>query len=794
MTSTISPTTSTTTPSATSGTSSTSSSSSPSAASVISSAALGLGTTLPINQILTGLMTIESIPLTQLQNQVTGVQTEISAYGQLSSALSTFQQSLAQLQLPTQFQQFSATSSNTSTVTASAVVGAQPGTYAVTTTQLAQAQSLATVGQASLNTHLSSGSGSSTVTFSFGTQNGSTFTPNLTQSGGSITVNSDNDTLAGLRDAINGANLGVTASIVNNGSGTPYQLVLTSNQTGANESMQISVQGDAGISSLLTYPPGTGDTLTQTVPAQNAQLTVNGLALTSSSNTVATALPGTTLNLLQTGTSTVTVADDTSAVQTNIDNFVSAYNTLQSSLNSLTAYNPGGTNGALIGDATTMQIKNQLQQVVASALSGTGNGYSSLSAVGIALSNDGTLSVDDSALSNALQTNPGQFAALFGTAGSATNSNVTYLIGGTNTQPGSYAVNITQAATQGTFAGSSAATLDSATGSIALSGATTIAANTTLSLAIGGGTAIPVTLPAGTYNTPADVATMLQTAITNAGVGATVTQNNGVLSLTPTGASGQTISISDSGSSGATQLFGASSVSNNSTTIASGGMPLTVTVDGTQASVTLAAGIYTSSQLATALQTAINTNSTLQQAGVSVNVTQNNGVLSVASTSYGSQSSVSIIGAGTAQLFGGSPTTTTGVDVQGTIGGYAAKGSGQVLTVGNGGPAAGLSIQVAGSSTGALGVINYSQGYASQLNAVVTTATDPTSGSIVGATNALNTQITSLQGQETNLQSYISQVQQQYQTQFSALDAMVAQMNSTASFLQQIFNPTTTST
>jgi flagellar hook-associated protein 2 len=734
-------------------------------------------------------MQIESIPLTQLQNQVSGVNTEISAYGQLSSALSTFQQSLTQLMLPTEFQSFSATSSNTSTLTASAVVGAQTGTYTVNTTQLAQAQSLATAGQASLNTQLSSGSGSSTVTFSFGTQNGSTFTPNTSQSGGSITINSSNDTLSGLRDAINGANLGVTATIVNNGSGTPYQLVLTSNATGANESMQVSVQGDPGLSSLLTYPPGTGDTMTQTVAAQNATLTVNGLTLTSSSNTVSTALPGTTLNLLQTGTSTLTVANNASAVQTNIDNFVSAYNTLQTTINSLTAYNPGGTNGALIGDATTTQIKNQLQGVLASALSGTGSGFSSLSAVGIGLSNDGTLSVDDSTLSAALQSNPGQFAALFGTAGSATNSNVTYLIGGTNTQPGSYAVNITQAATEGAFTGSSAPTFDSATGSVALSSPTTIAAGTSLTLTIGG-TPTTVNLTAGTYATPADVATMLQSAI---GASATVTENNGVLSLTPAGGSAQTISVSDGSSSGATQLFGSSSVSNNSTTIPSGGMPLSVTVDGTQTSITLAAGIYTPAQLATALQTTINTNSTLQQAGVSVNVTQNNGVLSVASTSFGSQSSIAIAGTGTTQLFGSSPTSAAGLNVQGTIGGYAATGNGQVLTVGNSGPAAGLTIQVAGSSTGALGSVNYSQGFASQLNAIVTSATDPTSGSIESATNTLNSQITALNTQQTTLQTYITQVQQQYQTQFAALDAMVVQLNSTASFLQQTFNPTTTS-
>jgi flagellar hook-associated protein 2 len=146
-----------------------------------------------------------------------------------------------------------------------------------------------------------------------------------------------------------------------------------------------------------------------------------------------------------------------------------------------------------------------------------------------------------------------------------------------------------------------------------------------------------------------------------------------------------------------------------------------------------------------------------------------------------------------AQLFGSSQTSNTGLDVQGTIGGYAATGNGQVLTVGNSGPAAGLQIMVAGTSTGALGAVNYSQGYASLLNGIVASAANSTSGSITNATNTLNTQITALQTQQTNLQQYITQVQQQYQTQFSAMNALVVQMQSTASFLQLTFNPPTSS-
>jgi flagellar hook-associated protein 2 len=270
---------------------------------------------------------------------------------------------------------------------------------------------------------------------------------------------------------------------------------------------------------------------------------------------------------------------------------------------------------------------------------------------------------------------------------------------------------------------------------------------------------------------------------------ATVTQNNGVLSVTPP--SGQTISIADGTSNGATQLFGGSISQANSTTIPTGGMSLAVAVDGSPASITVPQGIYTSSQLATALQTAINTNSTLQQAGASVNVTQANGILTIASASYGSTSSVNISGSGATQLFGGAATSTSGFNVAGTINGVTATGSGQILTAGNSGPTAGLMIQVTGNATGALGNVNYSQGFASLLNSIVTSATAPTSGSIASATNTLNTQVTSLQTQETSLQTYISQVQQQYTTQFAALNAIVVQMQSTASFLQLTFNPPT---
>ncbi len=663
----------------------------PSASQIISAAGIGLGSTFPVSQVLAGLMEVESIPLTQLQNQVAGVNTEISAYGTLSSALATFQASVEQLTLPTQYEVYTATSSTSSVVTAAAVAGATVGGYTIDVSQLAQAQTLAAAGQASTSTNLATDTGNATVTFTFGTTTGtgasSSFTPNTAQASGSITVNSSDDTLSGLETAINNANLGVTASIVNNGSGTPYQLVLTGTATGANEGFQVAVTGDSNIASILTYPPsGSSGGLSQVSTAQDAKLTANGLALDSSTNTN-TSLPGIVLQLASTGTSTVTVAANGSAIETNIDNFVQAYNTLQTSIKSLTQYNSaGGTNGPLLGDPTTAQIQTQLQQILATSLPGTGGGLSNLSQVGITLNSDGTLSVDNTTLVQQITTNGSQFAGLFGTAGFSTSDDVSYTIGTAATQPGSYAVNITQAATQGTSVGSTA-----------LAASTVLASDTNL----------------------------------------------------------------------------------------------TVTVGGTAANITIPAGTYTQSQLVTALQTAINTNPAIQSAGQAVNVTQNNGILSIASTTYGKTSSVDVTGDGVATLFG-TVTDTLGQDVEGTIGGAIATGSGQTLTAASG-PATGLQLQVTATTTGAQGVVNYSQGYAAQLNSIVTAATTATTGSIASATTLLNTQVSALQTQETTLQQYISQVQAQYQTEFTALDATLSQLQSTSAFLTDTFNPTTSS-
>ncbi len=660
-------------------------------------AQLGIGTTLPISAILAGLLNIDSIPLVNLQNQVTGIQTEISAYSQLSLALSTFQDAVQQLTLPTEFGTVTATSSNTSVLSATAVSGAALGNENIDVTALAQAQSIATAGQASQSTSLATGTSSSTVTFSFGTENAATstspasFTANPALAGGSITIDSSNDTLAGIRDTINNANLGVTAQIVNNGSTS--QLVITS-ASGASQAVHISVTGDSGISSLLTYPPGTGTTNgpTETEKGQDAALTINGVNVTSPTNSITSSIPDLSLTLTATGTTTLAVAQDNTSTQKNIDSFVSAYNVLQTEISSLTAFNAGtgGTNGPLIGDSTTLNVQSSLQNILASALTGTGSGgLTTLAGVGVTLNSDGTLTVADSVLTAALAANPAAITSLFATSGTSASANLTYLVAGSAAQQGSYAVNVTHQATSA-----------SAVGTTALGSSTTFASATSLS----------------------------------------------------------------------------------------------VSLDGVNTSVTIPAGTYSPSDLASELQGLINSNPTFQQGNLSAHVTINSsGELAISGTDFGSAATVSVSGDADTQLFGtNGATVTAGTDVQGTIGGYAATGQGQTLTGNTGTPVSSLEIQVTGGGTGNVGTINFSQGYAAQLNTALTSAL-ATGGPIAAATTNLNNQITALNTQETATQAFITSQQAQLQAEFSALDATLADLQNQSSFLQQTFNPTTTS-
>ncbi|MEN9866372.1 MAG: hypothetical protein RL748_1962, partial [Pseudomonadota bacterium] len=184
---------------------------------------------------------------------------------------------------------------------------------------------------------------------------GASYTQDGNSASGSITIDGTNNSLQGIRDAINKGNFGVTATIVSDGSTTPYHLVLSSSKTGANSSFRISTSGataDAAITDLLTYDPAGTQNLKQNTAAQSTKLTVNGIAVSSNTNAISGAIQGVSLSVLKVGSSTVAVSRDTSAVKAGINAFVKAYNDFNTTVQGLTGYDPDTKRaGALLGDS-----------------------------------------------------------------------------------------------------------------------------------------------------------------------------------------------------------------------------------------------------------------------------------------------------------------------------------------------------------------------------------------------------------------------------------------------------------
>jgi flagellar hook-associated protein 2 len=391
---------------------------------------LGIGSNLDLSGLLTKLETAEKQRLVALQTRATSYTAKLSAYGTLQSSLSAFTAASTKLGDLNLYQAVKASSSFTTVLTATATSSAVAGNYAINVSQLAQAQSLATAGQASTTAAI--GSGSATLTIDFGTftpavteepATPASFAVNASRTPVSIVIGEGANTLEGIRNAINGANAGVTASIVSDGSSTPNRLVLVSNQTGETSSMRLAVSGDnTAVGDLLNHDPVGTSTLTESAAARNAQLTVNGLAITSATNTVSESLQGVTLSLVKTGESTLTLARDTAAITTAVNAFVAAYNNLLSTGAKLTSYDVDtNTGSALTGDSTLRNMQVSIRQALMSPQSEGPDGLTMLSNIGVAFQKDGTLTVDAAKLEKALDTNLDGVGRLFAGTGAVGN-------------------------------------------------------------------------------------------------------------------------------------------------------------------------------------------------------------------------------------------------------------------------------------------------------------------------------------------------------------------------------------
>jgi flagellar hook-associated protein 2 len=394
---------------------------------LISSTPATTSTNIDVASIVSGLLQVDAQPLTTLNNQISSFQSKISALGTVQSALGAFQSASQTLSSTGNLQTYAATSSDPTVFTATASNGATPGSYAISVTQLAQAQTLVTSGQASATASLGSGGGQINLTI-----NGVVRTVAIS-TGTNAATGSANDSLTGIANAINSAGIGVNATILNDGTtGSPYRLVLTATNSGtANEISQIAVTGEAVgnsvLSNLLSQSSPSSGQLTQTIAAQDASLniTVNGMVIpvSSSSNTVSPAsLPGVTLTLNGTSstgsTQTLTVGSNTNAITTAINTLVTSYNTLQTTISGLNSYNASTKSADLMqGDFGLTLIQSQIRAALDQTVSNAG-GYSSLSQIGVVFQKDGSLAINQSVLNQAVSSNPAGVTGLFSTSSS----------------------------------------------------------------------------------------------------------------------------------------------------------------------------------------------------------------------------------------------------------------------------------------------------------------------------------------------------------------------------------------
>jgi flagellar hook-associated protein 2 len=361
---------------------------------------------LDVQGLVSQLMSVAARPLTASQSRVKDYNAELSSIGSLSSDLSSLQTAMTTLSSGSFLQQYSVSSSDDSTATASAGVGAMAGTYTINTTALASPRQLVfdqTSGGSSITDPSAAISGAPvSLSFSIG---GNVQTVNVTAgSNGNVSLND-------LQTQINDAGIGVDATIVkSNGN---YKLVLASHLAGKDNAFSLvtgagTIDAPAGTAASLDGLTQSSTGISESRAAADAAFTINGVGVTASSNQVSDAVPGLNLSLNKIGSATLTVAEDSKAVEGNVKDFVTAYNSVQSQLGLMLDGNMKA-NGSLRSMRNTLQ--NMLQVPIAGVNATTTYAY--LSQVGITTQKDGTLALDSTKFQAALSAQPDEVSRLF---------------------------------------------------------------------------------------------------------------------------------------------------------------------------------------------------------------------------------------------------------------------------------------------------------------------------------------------------------------------------------------------
>lgn len=355
----------------------------------------GIASGLPTDEIIDKLLDLERRPIDLLENQKADFETRLGIYQDLNTKILSLSSALGKIdnvssktlsdiaagqpseQSPfEEFKQFTAASSDEDVLTATASSAARPGSISIRVDTVAS-------GQRDISTQ-----SFTNLTDTVGTGN---FRLTVAGTDTDITVDATNNTVSGLVGAINDSAADVTAFAMNDGSATPYKIMIMSNQTGATQAVSYTIDPGISLSFVTTQSP------------TNAAIVIdpgaNQISAASTTNTFASVLPGLTFEVKQTSATvqTIDVDEDQDKIVENIQAVVSAYNDIMDVINEQAKVDPTTNRGGpLLGDSTLLGLQRRLSGVVASSI-GTGN-ITSAALIGIELDSEGKLSVDETKL------------------------------------------------------------------------------------------------------------------------------------------------------------------------------------------------------------------------------------------------------------------------------------------------------------------------------------------------------------------------------------------------------------
>lgn len=489
---------------------------------------LGAGSGIDTNSLITQLTAIEAAaPQARIDSKREENEAQISDYGLLSSSLAALQDAADLLAgEEALFSKSASFTESTALVPSTITTDVQPGIYNVEVTEIAQAQSLAFAGFSEPTDNVGEG----TLTISFGswlrdatTDAATDFSIDADSESLTIDITSANNSLNGLRDAINDADAGVQASIIFDGEN--YRLSLLA-ESGDNNQLQITVSEEAGgvdntdASGLSRFAFNENitdfDTL-ETQKGQDTELKVNGLTVYRETNVVDDVVQGLTLDVLQKAPGdvvTITVLDDTAFAETSVRDFVASYNTFLETMESVIGYNEvtgeDGTTetvaGSLANDSLTKSILSKVKSLIASSVPGLNDSnYTSLTNIGIRTELDGTLSIDEDDFAKGFSENFEDVQKLFGPRSVSDSDDVTVNSYGSNTLPGEYEVVITALPSQGYINGSDV--------TAAFPNFDTTGKDYSFKINIDGTESATITLPEGNYADESEMAAAIQSIV-----------------------------------------------------------------------------------------------------------------------------------------------------------------------------------------------------------------------------------------------------------------------------------------